>query len=127
MTGEEALKMLNNGWIQVVQLRGNDEESTNQNIKAQEAFAYIIALLKKKGSEMITERNCQSCEYYKDEYCENLELKPCYPQKGCDDFTKRDSHLYNEIKLYLEDHPISELMRLIERVFYDEFIRGARK
>ena len=38
-------------------------------------------------------RNCQTCKYYKDGYCENLELKPCYPQKGCDDFSKR-----NELK-----------------------------
>lgn len=42
---------------------------------------------------MNIERNCQSCKYYKDGYCENLELKPCYPQKGCDDFSKR-----NELK-----------------------------
>lgn len=42
---------------------------------------------------MNTERNCQFCKNYKDGYCENLELKPCYPQKGCDDFSKR-----NELK-----------------------------
>lgn len=42
---------------------------------------------------MNIERNCQSCKYYKDGYCKNLELKPCYPQKGCDDFSKR-----NELK-----------------------------
>ena len=42
---------------------------------------------------MNTEKNCQSCKYYKDGYCENLELKPCYPQKGCGDFSKR-----NELK-----------------------------
>jgi len=39
---------------------------------------------------MDTERNCYFCEYYKDGYCENLELKPCYPQKGCDDFSKQE-------------------------------------
>jgi hypothetical protein len=38
---------------------------------------------------MNTERNCQTCKYYKDGYCENLELKPCYPSKGCGDFSKR--------------------------------------
>lgn len=43
---------------------------------------------------MNTERNCQSCKYYKDGYCENLELKPCYPQKGCGDFSKQDEELY---------------------------------
>ena len=37
--------------------------------------------------------NCQLCEFYKDGYCENLELKPCYPSKGCEDFSKR-----NELK-----------------------------
>lgn len=39
---------------------------------------------------MNTERNCQSCKYYKDGYCKNLELKPCYPQKGCEDFSKQN-------------------------------------
>ena len=38
---------------------------------------------------MSNKRNCQSCKYYKDGYCENLELKPCYPSKGCGDFSKR--------------------------------------
>ena len=38
-------------------------------------------------------RNCYICKYYKDGYCKNLELKPCYPKKGCDDFSKR-----NELK-----------------------------
>lgn len=42
---------------------------------------------------MNVERNCQSCRYYKNGYCNNLELKPYYPQKGCDDFIKR-----NELK-----------------------------
>lgn len=35
---------------------------------------------------MNTERNCQTCKYYKDGYCENLELKPYYPQEGCEDY-----------------------------------------
>ena len=38
---------------------------------------------------MNTERNCQTCKYYKDGYCENLELKPCYPSKGCGDFENK--------------------------------------
>ena len=38
---------------------------------------------------MNPKRNCQSCKYYKDGYCKNLELNPCYPQKGCDDFENR--------------------------------------
>ena len=42
---------------------------------------------------MNIERNWYSCKYYKDGYCENLELKPCYPQKGCEDFSK-----LNELK-----------------------------
>lgn len=37
-------------------------------------------------------------EDYKDGYCENLELKPCYPQKGCDDFSKRNELEKNEYK-----------------------------
>ena len=47
---------------------------------------------------MNTERNCQSCKYYKDGYCENLELKPCYPLKGCEDFSKR-----NELTIFEQD------------------------
>lgn len=45
---------------------------------------------KEESEDMNTERNCQFCKYYKDGYCENLELKPCYPQNGCEDFSKRN-------------------------------------
>lgn len=48
---------------------------------------------------MNTEKNCQSCKYYKDGYCEDLELKPYYPQKGCDDFSKRNEDIINEAYL----------------------------
>ena len=47
---------------------------------------------------MNTERNCQTCKYYKDGYCENLELKPCYPQKGCDDFENKDLDVLDKIR-----------------------------
>ena len=40
---------------------------------------------------MTQERNCKTCKYYKYGYCENLELKPCYPSKGCGDFSKREA------------------------------------
>ena len=53
MTGREALKILQDGWIQVVQLRGNDEDLIEENIKAQEAFAYIIELLKQKDETIL--------------------------------------------------------------------------
>ena len=48
---------------------------------------------------MNTERNCQSCKYYKDGYCKNLELKPCYPQKGCEDFSKRNELKKNTMQI----------------------------
>lgn len=38
---------------------------------------------------MNIEKNCQSCKYYKDGYCENLELKPNYPEKACDYFNRQ--------------------------------------
>lgn len=38
---------------------------------------------------MNIERNCQSCKYYKDGYCENLELQPSYPTIGCDYFENK--------------------------------------
>lgn len=35
-------------------------------------------------------KKCQLCQHYKkDGYCEELELKPCYPEKGCDYFIRR--------------------------------------
>ena len=34
-------------------------------------------------------KNCYSCRYYKNGYCENLELQPNYPTIGCDDFENK--------------------------------------
>ena len=56
---------------------------------------------------MNTKRNCQSCEYYKDGYCENLELKPCYPQKGCDDFENKKMSNKEWIDFLCEQFDIS--------------------
>jgi hypothetical protein len=53
VTGREALKILQDGWIQVVQLKTDDEESTKENIKAQEAYAYIVELLKQKDETIL--------------------------------------------------------------------------
>lgn len=39
---------------------------------------------------MRKDRNCQSCDNYKDEYCSVLDMKPCYPEKGCDYFSKQN-------------------------------------
>jgi len=36
----------------------------------------------------MAEINCQSCKYYKDGYCKELELKPHYPEKACDYFSR---------------------------------------
>jgi hypothetical protein len=62
---------------------------------------------------MIRSRNCYSCNYYKDGYCENLELKPCYPQKGCEDFSSVKGNkesipylMHNEMNI-----PISECQK----------------
>lgn len=48
-------------------------------------------------------KNCHLCKNYKDGYCEELELKPCYPEKGCDYFTRR-YRLKNDmiVKLVIE-------------------------
>lgn len=53
MTSQEALKILKNGWIEVYQIKANDEESTKENIKAQEAYAYIVELLKQKDETIL--------------------------------------------------------------------------
>lgn len=55
---------------------------------------------------MNTERNCQSCKYYKDGYCENLELKPCYPQKGCDDFSE-----VKKINIEISNEQIEQMIK----------------
>ena len=38
---------------------------------------------------MSEDRRCEYCKYYKDEYCENLDIKPCYPEDGCSDFENK--------------------------------------
>lgn len=43
------------------------------------------------------DRSCYFCKYYKDEYCENLELKPCCPKYGCDDFNKRPNYIERDL------------------------------
>jgi hypothetical protein len=37
---------------------------------------------------MNAERNCKSCYNYKNEYCNVLDMKPCYPENGCDYFSE---------------------------------------
>lgn len=49
-------------------------------------------------------KKCQLCKHYrKDGYCEELEIYPCYPEKGCDYFIRRYK-LKNDtiIKLVIE-------------------------
>lgn len=36
---------------------------------------------------MIKDRNCYSCDNYKNEYCSVVDMKPYYPEKGCDYFS----------------------------------------
>lgn len=62
---------------------------------------------------MNNERNCHFCKYYKDGYCENLELKPYYPQKGCEDFSSRKSNKESiPFLMHKEmDIPISECQK----------------
>ena len=48
---------------------------------------------------MNTERNCQSCGNYKNEYCNVLDMKPCYPEKGCDYFSEREEFKKDTIQV----------------------------
>ncbi len=53
-------------------------------------------------------KNCQLCKNYKDGYCKELELKPSYPEKGCDYFIiqnrlKKDAML-DKIKKEIKDN-----------------------
>lgn len=69
---------------------------------------------------MYTERNCHSCNYYKDGYCENLELKPCYPQKGCDDFENKDLGVLDKLRAEIKTmggdiETIADVLAIIDK------------
>lgn len=38
---------------------------------------------------MSKDRSCEYCKYYKDGYCENLDIIPCYPKVGCSYFENK--------------------------------------
>lgn len=42
---------------------------------------------------MSKDRNCLSCDNYKDEYCSVVDMKPYYPERGCDYFEARMSNI----------------------------------
>lgn len=56
---------------------------------------------------MNTERNCQFCKSYKNEYCDVLDMKPCYPELGCDYFSEQEcERKFEEIMV---DYPPAKL------------------
>lgn len=73
---------------------------------------------------MNTEKNCQSCKYYKDGYCENLELKPYYPQKGCDDFSYS---IFAEIEKFARLQMEHKEQTLAEIITKYDFVVGSKE
>ena len=70
----------------------------------------------KGGKENISiERNCQSCKYYTDGYCENLELQPNYPTIGCAYFENKDQDVLDKIKAEMGRCKTLHEMQLSER------------
>lgn len=55
-----------------------------------------------KFKHWIEDKNCQFCDNYKDGYCDVLDMKPCYPEKGCDYFNEKDK-LKKDTMQILED------------------------
>ena len=41
--------------------------------------------------EFQSKKVCPSCKYYKDGYCENLEMILNYPDAGCDEFEDKET------------------------------------
>lgn len=77
---------------------------------------------------MNTEKNCQSCIYYKDGYCENLELKPYYPQKGCDDFCYNIvGTFFTEIEKFVQLQMEHKEQTLAEIITKYDFIVGSKE
>lgn len=77
---------------------------------------------------MKTERNCQYCKYYKNGYCENLELKPYYPEKGCDDFSYSiDSMFTEEIEEFTRLQMKHKEQTIAEIITNYDFIVGSKE
>lgn len=59
----------------------------------------------------MADRNCQACDNYKDEYCSELDMKPCYPKNGCDYFSRQ-----NKLnKAGLMDMP-KEMIKVLDKI-----------
>lgn len=73
---------------------------------------------------MNTAKNCYFCKYYKDGYCENLELKPWYPQKGCDDFCY---NIFAEIEKFARLQMEYKERTLAEIITKYDFVVGSKE
>lgn len=65
------------------------EENNSEDLSPEE-IAKLFAIEDKpepcKAESKPQERSCQFCDNYKDGYCDVLDMKPCYPENGCDYF-----------------------------------------
>lgn len=61
-------------------------------------------------NESESERNCQFCKSYKNEFCDVLDMEPCYPELGCDYFSEREElkkdtiQVLNKIRAKIEKY-----------------------
>ena len=78
---------------------------------------------------MNIERNCQSCKYYTDGYCENLELQPNYPIIGCAYFENKgdkgwvsvlDGPPSKDGRYYVTRHDSVTQTNFIDILWYEE-------
>lgn len=69
--------------------------------------------------------NCWFCKYFKDGYCENLELKPYYPQKGCDYFSYSIDGMFAEIEKFDQLQMEYKEQTLAEIITNYDFIVGS--
>lgn len=76
---------------------------------------------------MNTAKNCNFCKYYKDGYCENLELKPYYPQKGCDDFSYSIGSFFAEIEKFARLQMEYKEQTLAEIITKYDFVVGSKE
>ena len=78
---------------------------------------------------MNTAKNCYSCKYYNNGYCGNLELKPDYPEKGCDYFSRQNSvdKIFAEIGEFIRLQREYKEKTLAEIITKYDFVVGSKE
>lgn len=76
-------------------------------------------------------RNCYSCKYYKDGYCDvNLDLEACYPQEGCEEYEEKTTmfdFIYNQINEQYRQMMEYQEKTLAEIITKYDFMVGSKE